>query len=53
MRKKYFSIVTFTTLGYGDITLADHEWRLLSGIEALNGILLVLMTLAEKRGRRT
>jgi len=37
----YFSVVTFTTLGYGDITLADHEWRLLSGVEALNGILLV------------
>lgn len=37
----YFSVVTFTTLGYGDITLVDHEWRLLSGAEALNGILLV------------
>jgi hypothetical protein len=37
----YFSIVTFTTLGYGDITLVDHDWRLLSGAEALSGILLV------------
>ena len=37
----YFSAVTFTTLGYGDITLADHHWRLLSGAEALNGVLLV------------
>ena len=36
----YFSFVTFTTLGYGDITLARHEWRILSGVEALNGILL-------------
>jgi hypothetical protein len=35
----YFSIVTFTTLGYGDITL-DADWRLMSGIEAVNGILL-------------
>lgn len=35
----YFSIVTFTTLGYGDITLGA-PWRLLSGAEALNGILL-------------
>ena len=35
----YFSFVTFTTLGYGDITLAG-EWRIMSGIEALNGILL-------------
>lgn len=36
----YFSFVTFTTLGYGDITLSEG-WRLLSGFEALNGILLV------------
>ena len=36
----YFSFVTFTTLGYGDITLSE-TWRLLSGIEALNGIMLV------------
>lgn len=42
----YFSMVTFTTLGYGDITLSDHEWRMLSGIEALNGILLVGWTTA-------
>ena len=42
----YFSVVTFTTLGYGDITLIEHEWRLLSGIEALNGILLVGWTTA-------
>jgi len=36
----YFSFVTFTTLGYGDVTLSTHDWRLLSGIEAMNGILL-------------
>ncbi len=41
----YFSFVTFTTLGYGDITLSEG-WRLLSGIEALNGILLVGWTTA-------
>lgn len=35
----YFSIVTFTSLGYGDITL-QGSWRLLSGIEAMNGIIL-------------
>ena len=41
----YFSIVTFTTLGYGDITL--HEGvRILSGIESLSGILLVGWTTA-------
>jgi len=36
----YFSTVTFTTLGYGDLTLSGH-WRLLSGMEAMNGILLM------------
>ena len=36
----YFSTVTFTTLGYGDLTLTGH-WRLLSGMEAMNGILLI------------
>jgi len=41
----YFSFVTFTTLGYGDITLSA-PWRLLSGIEALNGIMLVGWTTA-------
>jgi len=42
----YFSVVTFTTVGYGDITLPEEEWRMLSGIEALNGILLVGWTTA-------
>ena len=41
----YFSFVTFTTLGYGDITLSE-PWRLLSGIEALNGIMLAGWTTA-------
>ena len=41
----YFSFVTFTTLGYGDITLTQG-WRLLSGIEALNGIMLAGWTTA-------
>ena len=41
----YFSFVTFTTLGYGDITLSEG-YRLLSGIESLNGIILVGWTTA-------
>ncbi len=41
----YFSFVTFTTLGYGDITLSVG-WRILCGIEALNGILLIGWTTA-------
>lgn len=35
----YFSLETFTTVGYGDITLKGG-WRILTGIEAMNGILL-------------
>ena len=35
----YFSFVTFTTLGYGDITL-PYPIRIISGIEAMNGIML-------------
>lgn len=35
----YFSTVTYTTLGYGDITLPP-VWRVMSGFEAMNGILL-------------
>jgi len=35
----YFSTVTLTTLGFGDIIL-PKEWRLLSGICAANGLLL-------------
>ena len=38
-RALYFSTVTFTTLGYGDITLQER-WQLLSSIEAANGIIL-------------
>lgn len=41
----YFSAVTFTTLGYGDITLSS-QWRLLSGFEAIDGIVLIGWTTA-------
>lgn len=36
----YFSLVTFTSLGYGDLTIAS-ERRILSGLEAINGIILL------------
>jgi len=55
----YFSTVTFTTLGYGDITLTDH-WQFLSSLEAAGGILLfglstgmsvaAMMAIAERMG---
>ena len=35
----YFSMVTFTTLGYGDIVLTG-DTRLLTGIQSINGIIL-------------
>ncbi len=35
----YFSTATYTTVGYGDVVLPP-EWRRLSGVEALTGILL-------------
>jgi hypothetical protein len=34
----YFSLVAFTTLGFGDILL-PQEWRLLAGMIAANGLL--------------
>ena len=44
-RSLYFSTVTFTTLGYGDITL-EPRWQLLSSLEALNGVILLGVTTA-------
>lgn len=35
----YFAVVSYTTLGFGDVLLTD-EWRLLSGAAAANGLLL-------------
>ena len=35
----YFSMVTYTTTGYGDLVLPE-EWRLVGGVEALTGILM-------------
>jgi voltage-gated potassium channel Kch len=37
--------VTFTTLGYGDITL-DEKWRVLGAFEAANGIIMFGWTTA-------
>jgi len=41
----YFSMVTFTTLGYGEIVL-DERWRLLASAEAGNGIIMFGWTTA-------
>ncbi len=41
----YFSTVTFTSLGYGDVVL-DERWRLLASFQAANGIILFGWTTA-------
>jgi len=35
----YFSAVTYTTTGYGDVVLPG-QWRLVGGVEALTGIIM-------------
>jgi voltage-gated potassium channel Kch len=44
-RAFYFSMVTFTTLGYGEIVI-DERWRLLASFEAANGIIMFGWTTA-------
>lgn len=41
----YFSMVTFTTLGYGDMLL-EENWRLLGSFAAANGIIMFGWTTA-------
>jgi len=41
----YFSLVTFTTLGYGDLTL-NEEWRILGAFQAANGVIMFGWTTA-------
>ncbi len=36
----YFSLATYTTIGFGDVVLGPG-WRVLAGIEGLTGIVLV------------
>jgi len=41
----YFSMVTFTTLGYGDVVLTG-QWRALASIQAANGVIVFGWTTA-------
>jgi hypothetical protein len=41
----YFSMVTFTTLGYGDVVLTG-QWRVLASIQAANGVIVFGWTTA-------
>ena len=36
----YFSTVTFSTVGYGDVT-PPYDWRLFCSLEGVNGFLLI------------
>jgi hypothetical protein len=36
----YYSTVTFSTVGYGDVII-DPRWRLLASLEAINGFILI------------
>ncbi|MCU0911929.1 MAG: potassium channel family protein [Rhodobacteraceae bacterium] len=41
----YFSLVSFTTLGFGDVLL-PQDWRLLAGMIAANGLISIGLTTA-------
>ena len=41
----YFAMVSFTTLGFGDIVLGK-EWRILSGLMGANGLIIFGLTTA-------
>jgi hypothetical protein len=41
----YFAVVTFTTLGYGDLVLGA-DWRLLGAFAAVNGAVIIGWTTA-------
>lgn len=41
----YFSTVSFSTLGFGDLTLGIN-WRVLGAIEAVNGLVLIAWSTA-------
>ena len=36
----YFSTITFSTVGYGDL-VPDVHWRLFAALEGVNGFLLI------------
>ncbi len=41
----YFTLVTFTTLGYGDVLMPD-QWRIMGGLAAVNGLVVFGLTTA-------
>lgn len=41
----YFSMVTFTTVGYGDVVVTGN-WRILAALESANGVVIFGWTTA-------
>jgi voltage-gated potassium channel Kch len=41
----YFSMVTFTSVGYGDVVIAG-DWRILASLEGANGVIIFGWTTA-------
>ena len=42
----YFSLVTLTTVGYGDVVPLSGEARMLAALEAVTGVLYIAITIA-------
>jgi hypothetical protein len=42
----YFSLVTLSTVGYGDVLPVSGEARMLAALEAVNGVLYIAITVA-------
>jgi hypothetical protein len=42
----YFSLITLSTIGYGDIVPVDSEVRMLAALEGLIGVLFIAITVA-------
>ena len=42
----YFSLVTLTTLGYGDIVPLSHQARVFAALESVTGVLYIAITVA-------
>jgi hypothetical protein len=42
----YFSLVTLSTIGYGDVVPLDGEVRMLAALEGITGVLYVAITVA-------
>jgi Ion channel len=42
----YFSLVTLTTLGYGDVVPVSHPARMFAALEAVTGVLYMAITVA-------